>query len=78
MFGRYLAEAAEVTGEDRLEKVGGEFHHVGDAWEGVAASFRVAADADDPATMLEDVVAPMFGIADEEEHLWGELAALLD
>lgn len=78
MYGRYLAEAAEITGEDRLGKIGTEFHRIGDAWEEVAASFRAVAEIESPATMLGETVAPMFGIADDEEHLWGELAVLLD
>lgn len=76
MYGRYLAEAAGITGESRLEKIGDGFGHVGDDWEEVAASFREAAEAEDPAAMLEEVVAPMFDIADKEESLWEELAAL--
>lgn len=78
MYGRYLAEAAKVTGETRLEKIGGEFHHIGDHWEKIAVSFRETAEAKDPGGMLEEVVAPMYHLADEEESLWEELAALVE
>jgi len=76
MYGRYLAEAAEITGEQRLEKIGDEFRFVGDSWEEVATSFQAASEASDPGGMLPCVVAPMFDIADDEETLWKELARL--
>ena len=74
MYGRFLVEAADITGEPRLAELGTEFRGVGDTWEEVATSFREAADADGPGDVLEEVVAPMYGIADREEALFTELA----
>jgi hypothetical protein len=76
MYGRFLTEAAEITGEHPLDEIGDQFRHVGDMWEGVASSFRAAAEAPDPAATLPEAVAPMPEIAAAEKGLWEELAGL--
>ena len=76
MYARFLTEAAALTGEDRLDKVAKELHRIGDSWEDVAAAFRAASEADDPAAELEQVVAPMPSIADAEQAVWEELSTL--
>lgn len=78
MYGRYLEEAAGITGVKRLAEIGNGFGEVGDLWEGVATSFRKAAEAPDPAALLESTVEPMFTIADREESLWTHLMNLAD
>jgi hypothetical protein len=53
MYGRFLAEAAAATGERRLAGMGTELTATGDLWEQVAAAFAAAAQAGNPADLLE-------------------------
>ncbi len=73
MYGRFLAEAAPITGEPRLAGMGTELAAIGDRWERVAAAFAAAGD---PADLLEAAVMPMHSIADLEQDFWERLAAL--
>ena len=76
MYGRFLEEAAGISGDTRLSEFAEGFQEVGDRWETVADRFREAAEAPDPAGMLEHAVEPMESIADTEERLWTGLAEL--
>ena len=49
MYGRFLGEAALITGEARLAGMGTELAAIGDRWEEVAAAFATAARAGHPA-----------------------------
>jgi Domain of unknown function (DUF4872) len=70
-------EAAAVTGEPRLAGMGAELAAIGDLWEQVAAAFAAAAQAGNPADLLETAIKPMHDIADREQHFWERLAALI-
>jgi hypothetical protein len=76
MYGRYLKEAAEITGRSELITVGDEFKHIGDRWQEVAAIFKRAAAMDDPATVLSETSTPLFEIADLEQAAWEKLLAV--
>ena len=52
MYGRFLAEAAALTGESRLAGMGTQLTAIGDRWEEVATAFAEAARAGNPATCL--------------------------
>jgi hypothetical protein len=76
MYGRFLAEAAEITGEARLAEVGVALHAVGDRWQFVAEIFKRGSEIDDPASILPETTAPLMEIADLEESIWVELQNL--
>ncbi len=73
MFSRFLREAAEITGETRLDESAGEFQRIGDEWQNVAEIFKRGWKAQDPVTALAETTAPMVEIADLEKAAWGRL-----
>ncbi|MFG1912355.1 BtrH N-terminal domain-containing protein [Kribbella sp. NPDC048928] len=77
MYARFLDEAAIITGEGRLSRLGDEMHSIGDLWEDVAATFAAAAELDDPAELLGPAVTPMHEIADREQIIWQSLKKLM-
>jgi hypothetical protein len=77
MYGRFLTEAAAVTGEPRLAGMGTELAAIGGLWEQVAAGFAAAAQAGNPADLLETATKPMHDIAGREQDFWERLAALI-
>lgn len=77
MYARFLREAAQVTGEERLTGVSRKLHEAGDAWQRVAAAFRGASEAGDPAALLPAAVADLPAIAALEQSAWEELRALV-
>jgi len=77
MYGRFLREAAEITGEPQLAVIGEDFAAMGDDWQVVAHRFKAASTDPDPAAALPDVVAPLPAIADREEAAWTQLLRLI-
>ena len=77
MYGRFLHEAAEITGEPELAVIGDEFTAIGDDWQVVATRFKAAGEAPDPAAALPEVVAPLPAIADREEAAWTRLLEMV-
>jgi hypothetical protein len=77
MYGRFLGEAAGLTGEPRLAPMGAALREIGGCWETVAAAFTRAARAKEPAALLDEATRPMEEIADLEEGFWGRLAAVV-
>ena len=77
MYGRFLGEAAGITGEPRLAEHGKHLEAIGDKFEVVATNFADPADADHPARFLEAAAEPMHAIADHEQELWEQLAGLV-
>ena len=75
MFGRFLSEVAEMTGDSRLTGSARAFQHIGDRWQEVAALFKAAWTDDDPIRLLGEVSAPMLEIADLEQSAWEDLRA---
>jgi hypothetical protein len=74
MFSRFLAEAAEVTGEARLRESAEEFHQIGDTWEAFGEWCREASEADDAVVRLEEAGAQLAALATLEEAAWRRLA----
>ena len=77
MFSRFLREAAEITGDARLNESAEEFQRIGDGWEELGEWFRQASEAPDPAPLLDECVAPLNGLAEQEEAAWGQLRELV-
>jgi len=77
MFNRFLREAAEITGDARLNESADAFQHIGDRWQEVAAIFKGGWEAEDPAAMLPETTAPLMEIADLEEAAWTRLRELV-
>jgi hypothetical protein len=73
MYGRYLKEAAEITGRHELAAAGDEFRRIGDRWQEVADIFKKAAESDNPAAHLPETTAPLKDIAKLEESAWRRL-----
>jgi hypothetical protein len=73
MYGRFLREAAQVTGDGRLIQSADEFLHVGDQWGALGEWFKAASEADAPAERLSEATAPLKELADLEEAAWTRL-----
>ncbi len=77
MYGRYLKEAAKITGIAELVEIGDKFKDIGDRWQEVALIFGRAFDADDPAGILSETTQPLIAIADLEQESWERLAQIV-
>lgn len=77
MYGRYLTEAAEITGRHQLVSAGDEFRVIGDRWQEVAELFKRAFDAADPATILVKTSQPLLAVADLEQAAWERLHGIV-
>jgi hypothetical protein len=78
MYGRYLHEAAEITGIPELNVVGDEFKTIGDRWQAVAHSFKRASNSDTPMTILIETTDLLMEIADLEQSAWNKLLELAE
>jgi hypothetical protein len=78
MYSRFLEEAAVLTGERRLDEIGGTMKAIGDRWQEVAGIFKQAAAEDaEPKEILPETTAPLLEIADQEEWIWGLLLTIV-
>jgi hypothetical protein len=73
MYSRFLREATEITGDDRLIAVADEFQRIGDRWQMIAETFKRASKAPDPASLLSECVNLLDALADLEEAAWSRL-----
>ncbi len=73
MYGRFLQEAAGITGERRLEDIADEFRRIGDTWQEVAELFRAASTADAPSSRLAEAGRSLERLAALEEPAWVRL-----
>jgi hypothetical protein len=73
MYGRFLEQAAALTGERALLEVASGMKTAGDQWEAVAQGFERAYTAVDPRPALAEVCDLFTQIAQREEALWGSL-----
>ena len=76
MYGRFLAEAAKITGEPGLRSVARGMREVGDAWQQIATSFKKASAAKAPEPHLARCAAGLSQVAEQEQVLWTQLAGL--
>ncbi|MCD4753097.1 MAG: BtrH N-terminal domain-containing protein [Anaerolineaceae bacterium] len=77
MYGRYLKEAAEITGLSELNAAGDEFKTIGDHWQAVAEIFKRVSKNNDPATVLQETTAPMIALAGQERAVWEQLVEVV-
>jgi hypothetical protein len=77
MLSRFLREAAEMTGDPRLNDSANAFQHIGDRWQEVAEMFKRGWEAEDAVAVLSETTVPMMEIADLEEAAWGRLRELV-
>jgi len=73
MYGRFLKEAATITGDTRLAKVGDEMRAIGDQWQKVAKIFETAHATPASSDTLTQASPLMSTIADREQKAWGQL-----
>jgi len=76
MFSRFLNEAAEITGDSRLNERAAEFRHIGDRWQEIAEWAKAASESPNPADMLGECIAPINEIADLEDAGWEKLRSI--
>ena len=76
MFSRFLNEAAEITGDSRLDESAADFQHIGDHWQEIAVWSKAASESPNPADLLADCVSPINKIADLEEAGWRKLSLI--
>jgi len=77
MFSRFLGEAAQITGDERLIASAEAFRHIGDRWEELGEWFRQTSEAPDPAARLGECVPAFHALADLEEAAWQRLCELV-
>jgi hypothetical protein len=77
MYGRFLQEVADITGDGRLTEVSKEMRKIGDQWQAVAQLFKQAYTSPDPAALLPEATAPMLTIADREQVAWERLREIV-
>ena len=77
MFSRFLREAAEITGQNRLAQSAGEFRRIGDEWEKMGEWFRATSEALEPAAFMGECAAPLTHLADLEEAAWLKLREIV-
>jgi Domain of unknown function (DUF4872) len=77
MYGRFLAEAASLLGDDRLHTVGQQLRTIGDQWQAVALAFKDLANDRQPAAGLAAAAAPLYTIAEQEQHAWAQLRRIV-
>jgi hypothetical protein len=73
MYARFLEEAAELTGQARLQAAGIAMQAAGDCWETVAALFDRASTAPDPAAPLAEIGKLLPELARQEQDVWSRL-----
>lgn len=54
MYGRFLKEAAAITGDERLAEAGEEIHVIGDHWQQAAQIFERSYTAPNSSTLLPE------------------------
>jgi hypothetical protein len=73
MYGRFLKEAATITGNDELVKAGEEICAIGDLWQLAAQDFEKAYTAPGASRLLPQASQLILSIADREEMAWAQL-----
>ena len=73
MYGRFLKEVANITGDAHLVEIGEEMRKIGDLWQNVAQVFKDAQTAPSPATVLSEATVFLPAIADREQVAWEKL-----
>ncbi|MEW6716195.1 MAG: BtrH N-terminal domain-containing protein [Chloroflexota bacterium] len=77
MYSRFLREASEIVGDQRLLEVSDDLRVIGDGWQEVAQMFKRAVKRLHPEDLLPDITAPILSIADQEQAAWERLGELI-
>jgi hypothetical protein len=77
MYGRFLQEAARLTGESRLSRLGQEFRGIGDDWQMLAGVLKNAETAPEPAQWLPEISSRLSNLAGREEAAWQGLRQMM-
>ncbi|OGO16765.1 MAG: hypothetical protein A2Z14_05590 [Chloroflexi bacterium RBG_16_48_8] len=77
MYGRFLEEAAKLSGVQKLAEAGKNLKVVGDKWQEVAELFKEGSKMKDPSPILSETTSPLLEIAHMEEALWTRLREML-
>ena len=70
MYGRFLAEAAGLTGKGDFLEAGRRMQAVGARWDAAAALFEQASRAEEPIAALAEICALLPDLAAQEEAVW--------
>jgi hypothetical protein len=73
MYGRFLAEAAALTGQAAYARSARQMQTAGDGWEEAAKLFEAACQAENPGQLLQKISLLLLEIAAQEEEVWNEL-----
>jgi Domain of unknown function (DUF4872) len=76
MYGHFLDEAVEITGEPKLREVAQQMLAIGNRWDAVAKLFDRGYQAERPHDLLLQASHFLPEIAAREERAWSELLAL--
>ncbi|NOK58494.1 MAG: hypothetical protein GFH27_549279n300 [Chloroflexi bacterium AL-W] len=78
MFSRFLDEAAERIGNDKLHQAARDFQDIGDRWAALGEWCQEMSAAPSPCAYLDEAVEPLQEIATLEESAWKRLATVVD
>jgi hypothetical protein len=73
MYGRFLHQAADITGNRALKGLGDRIVECGDRWETMAYPCKDAMDVDNPESLIEAVPDNLLAIANDEEAAFTDL-----
>ena len=77
MYGRFLKEAAGITGIDGLNEVATLMKQSGDRWAEMAAPFKNALEMNNPTTLINSLPERLDSIASNEHKAFNQLNLLL-
>jgi hypothetical protein len=77
MYGRFLQEAAGITGVSALAGVGDDLKLVADRWQEVALLGHSAYESGNPADCVEDISRRLIVIAEAEQAAWEKLEVIV-
>lgn len=73
MYGRFLDEAAAITGQAAYARAARQMKSAGDAWDEAAGLFEAACQAENPGQVLQKISPLLLEIAGQEEEIWNRL-----
>lgn len=77
MYGRFLKEAATITGDTRLAEVGDEMRAIGEQWQQVAQIFEEVHATPASADALVQASSLIMTVADREQKAWEQLQEII-
>lgn len=77
MYGRFLHEAAALTGKAPFCTIGDSFQQIGDRWQDVAALLKEASSSAENALLLAEIGQRLHTVAAQEETAWEALRSVV-